>query len=73
MAKYSVTIRGHRTSYSLEEPFQEALEALARRSGKSVAALITEIDEGRDPEASLSSAIRLHVLAELTNARKTTS
>ena len=61
--KYSVTIRGHRTSFSLEEPFHEELAAIARRRGMALAALIGQIDETRAREANLSSAIRIYVLA----------
>jgi predicted DNA-binding ribbon-helix-helix protein len=58
--KRSVTIAGHRTSVSLEEPFWEALKDLARLKGQSVNDLVTEIDTGRS--GNLSSAIRIHVL-----------
>ena len=64
--KRSLTIARHRTSVSLEDEFWEALNDVARSEGKSVAALIGEIDQrrsalqGRQP--SLSAAIRLYVL-----------
>jgi predicted DNA-binding ribbon-helix-helix protein len=64
--KHSVTIARHRTSISLEDEFWMALAEFAAQDGKSIAALITEIDQGRGAEAreraSLSSAIRLYVL-----------
>jgi len=60
--KHSVTIRGHRTSFSLEDEFWNALRALSESSDKPLAALIAEIDENRSPEDNLSSAIRVHVL-----------
>lgn len=59
--KRSVTIAGHRTSVSLEEPFWEALRDLARSRDKSINDLVTEIDADR--RGNLSSAIRIHVLA----------
>ena len=59
--KYSFTIRRHRTSISLEEPFYTALVDIARAQGKAVAALISEID-AKNRDAGLSSAIRVHVL-----------
>jgi predicted DNA-binding ribbon-helix-helix protein len=62
MAKRSITIAGHRTSISVEEPFWEALGEIARERVESVAALIAEIDRGRRPPANLSSAIRVFVL-----------
>ena len=60
--KHSVTIRGHRTSYSLEKPFHDDLAAIAASRGMALAALIAEIDENRQRSANLSSALRLYVL-----------
>jgi predicted DNA-binding ribbon-helix-helix protein len=60
--KYSVTIRGHRTSFSVESQFHERLLQLARRRQMPLARLVTRIDAGRSPGQSLSSAIRLFVL-----------
>ena len=63
VVKRSVAIAGHRTSVSLEAPFWEALRAIADAQGRSVQALIGEIDAGRGG-ANLSSAIRVFVLRE---------
>ena len=60
--KRSVSIRGHRTSYSLEQPFFDDLVAIAAERQMALAALIAEIDASRPREANLSSALRLHVL-----------
>jgi predicted DNA-binding ribbon-helix-helix protein len=60
--KRSLTIAGHRTSVSLEEPFWDALKEIAAAEGRTVAALIAAVDDGRDA-VNLSSALRLHVLA----------
>jgi len=60
--KRSITIAGHRTSYSIEDAFQDGLVALADDEGLSVAALIARIDAQRPPDANLSSALRLYVL-----------
>jgi len=60
--KRSVSIAGHSTSISLEEPFWEALRQIARSRNIATAALVTQIDESRGT-TGLSSAIRLHVLA----------
>ncbi|WP_419911050.1 ribbon-helix-helix domain-containing protein [Hoeflea sp.] len=60
--KRSVTIRGHRTSISLEDEFWQALKTIADAKNMSLAALITEIDAHREPDDNLSSAMRLHVL-----------
>lgn len=60
--KRSVTIRGHRTSFSLENEFFDYLEAIAAQTNQSVSALVGEIDTSRDRTTNLSSAIRLFVL-----------
>jgi predicted DNA-binding ribbon-helix-helix protein len=64
--KRSLTIARHRTSVTLEDAFWEALGEIARADGKSVAALVGEIDRRRSAagrrDLSLSSAIRLYVL-----------
>lgn len=60
--KRSVTLRGHRTSVSLEDPFWEALTQLAADRSLSVNALVAEIDEARGLSAGLASAIRVYVL-----------
>ena len=60
--KRSVSIRGHRTSYSLEKPFHDELTAIAVARSLPLAALIAEIDQNRSRETNLSSALRLYVL-----------
>ena len=72
MIKHSVSIRGHRTSVSLESVFWDALQAIASREGISVSALVTRIDAARSLAGSngaaslampgLSSAIRVFIL-----------
>ncbi len=51
--KHSVTIRGHRTSFSLEAPFYEELAAIAVRRGVKFAVLVAEIDVSRPRETNL--------------------
>ena len=63
--KHSITLHGHRTSFSLEEPFLEELRQMAERRQMSLAALIAEVDSHRGTRANLSSALRLHVYADL--------
>lgn len=63
--KRSLTLRGHRTSVSLEAAFWEAFRRIAAERGLSVNALAAEIDARRTPPASLASAIRVHVLHSL--------
>ena len=62
LRKHSVSIHGHATSYTLEDPFFELIEEIAAARELSVAALIAEIDSKRDRSINLSSALRLHVL-----------
>ena len=62
IVKRSVLLSGHRTSVSIEEPFWEALKAIAQIRGLSLNGLVTSIDAARQGE-NLSSAIRLAVLA----------
>jgi predicted DNA-binding ribbon-helix-helix protein len=64
--KRSVSIAGHRTSISLEEPFWEVLREIAERETLSIQALIGRIDAERG-EQNLSSAIRVFVLTDLRN------
>lgn len=63
--KYSVSIRGHRTSISLEKPFFDELERIASERDVALAALIAEVDTKRADDTNLSSALRLHVLEQL--------
>ena len=63
MQKRSLTIHGHRTSISLEEPFWVALNDIAKARQQSVAGLVQMIDQER--VGGLSSAIRMFILAEL--------
>jgi predicted DNA-binding ribbon-helix-helix protein len=65
IVKRSVTIRGHRTSLSVEAPFWEAARALAAQRGISLAMLIAGLDEAR--AGGLSSALRLAVLEAYRN------
>ena len=68
-AKRSLTLQGHRTSVSLETPFWDEFCRLAKDRGLSVNALAAQLDADRTPPASLASAIRLFVLAEVKAGR----
>ena len=61
--KHSVTLRGHRTSISLEAPFWQAFRDIATERGLTLNQLAAEIDEGRAQDMGLASAIRVFVLA----------
>lgn len=63
--KHSLTLRGHRTSVSLEDPFWKAFRAIAARTGRPINELAAQIDEERGIDSGLASAIRLFVLQEL--------
>jgi len=59
--KRSFSIRGHRTSISLEAAFWDALGEIAGEQRVSVARLVAMIDEGRG-DAGLSGAVRIFIL-----------
>ena len=67
--KHSLTLRGHRTSVSLEDGFWIELQRLAADRGMSVNALVAEIDAARGVTSGLAAAIRLHVLAAVKSGR----
>jgi predicted DNA-binding ribbon-helix-helix protein len=60
--KRSVSIRGHQTSYSVEDAFHTVLTDMARERNISLAALIASIDQSRQRDENLSSALRLAAL-----------
>lgn len=60
--KYSTTLHGHRTSFSLEPAFHDMLKGIADGRALPLAALIREIDDTRAVDDNLSSALRLYVL-----------
>ncbi len=60
--KHSATLHGHRTSFSLEEPFWQELKTIADNRQIALAQLIAEVDDGRLAESNLSSALRVYVL-----------
>ena len=62
--KHSVSIRGHRTSFSLEQAFLDELRKIARARGLTFAGLVALVDETRPREANLSSALRIFVLEQ---------
>jgi len=64
--KRSLTLRGHRTSVSLEDMFWEAFKAAANDQNKTINQLASEIDEARGTDAGLASAIRLYLFSRLS-------
>lgn len=65
VVKRSVSINGHRTSYSLEQPFYDELVAIAGQRGVTLASLVAAVDGTRPAGANLSSALRLFVLEQV--------
>ena len=60
--KRSLTLKGHRTSVSLEDEFWRAFREIAEEKDQPINALAAEIDVARDPETGLASAIRVFIL-----------
>ena len=65
--KRSFTIRGHRTSISLEAAFWDALRDQAAREKLSLAGLVAQVDAERGA-TNLSSAVRVWILKRYRNA-----
>lgn len=60
--KRSLTLKGHRTSVSLEDEFWRAFRDIAEEKQQAINALAADIDVARDPETGLASAIRVFIL-----------
>ncbi|MEM8730095.1 MAG: ribbon-helix-helix domain-containing protein [Pseudomonadota bacterium] len=63
--KRSLTLRGHRTSVSLEDEFWDVFREIAAQDDRALNDLAAEIDAARDLETGLASAIRVFVLRRL--------
>ena len=63
--KRSLTLKGHRTSVSLEDEFWVEFRRIAKEQGRALNDLAAEIDAGRAPDTGLASAIRVFVLETL--------
>ena len=61
--KHSLTLRGHRTSVSLEPAFWAEFRRIAQARGQPLNALAAEIDATRG-DIGLASAIRVYVLEQ---------
>ena len=62
LKKRSFSLSRHRTSVALEAEFWAVLEADATAAGKTLTALVGEVDAARGMRP-LASALRLHALA----------
>lgn len=67
--KHSLTLKGHRTSVSLEEEFWREFRRIAREDGLTINALAANIDVDRDPDVGLASLIRVYILQRALAAR----
>lgn len=64
MGKHSIVIHSHCTSITLENEFWAALKTIAEKQNRSIASIVTEIDDTRS--TNLSSALRVYVLNYFT-------
>lgn len=63
--KRSLTLRGHRTSVSLEDEFWDVFREIAAADDQPINELAARIDAERGTDMGLASAIRLFVLRRL--------
>ncbi|EPX80222.1 ribbon-helix-helix domain-containing protein [Litoreibacter arenae] len=66
--KRSLTLKGHRTSVSLEDEFWYEFRRIAKEKDRPINDLAAEIDTSRAPDLGLASAIRLFVLNDLKSS-----
>jgi len=59
--KHSLTLKGHRTSVSLESDFWRGFQEIAKAQNLPLNVLAAQIDAERGMECGLASAIRLYV------------
>ena len=69
--KRSLTLKGHRTSVSLEDEFWEAFREIAANNNRAINDLAAEIDKARGNDCGLASAIRLYILRTYRTLAKT--
>ncbi len=67
-AKHSLTLKGHRTSVSLEQEFWDGFREIAAQDGIALNELAAQIDSERGVECGLASAIRLFVFRRYRRA-----
>ena len=56
----SFRLSGHRTSLSLERAFWAALKAIAKAEGRTMTAIIEQVD--RERQGALTGAVRVYIL-----------
>jgi predicted DNA-binding ribbon-helix-helix protein len=62
--KRSITVNGHRTSVSLEDPFWNYFYKLAMEKNISINVLASDIDLKRQSDGGLATSIRIFCLNE---------
>jgi predicted DNA-binding ribbon-helix-helix protein len=65
LVKRSLSLHGHRTSLALETEFWDVVDRYVGEEKCSLASLIVEIDDNRDPDDPLSSAVRVWALKQV--------
>ena len=70
MHKISVSLSGHQTSISIEQEFFDVLQKIANDRNISIASIIKNIDETRNPDSNLSSEIRIWILKQILKTSK---
>ncbi|MGR3572229.1 ribbon-helix-helix domain-containing protein [Brevirhabdus sp.] len=66
--KHSLTLKGHRTSVSLEDDFWYAFKQIADDANIPLNVLAARIDADRGLDTGLATAIRLYVLRHFRDA-----
>jgi predicted DNA-binding ribbon-helix-helix protein len=61
LKKRSITLKGHRTSITLEPEFWAALDDILKQKNTSLQRLVEGIDSTRG-DTNLSSALRVYIL-----------
>lgn len=67
--KHSLTLKGHRTSVTLEPEFWAAFQLLAAKHGQSVNGLAAQMDAQRG-DVGLASYMRVAILRDLQLAHQ---
>jgi predicted DNA-binding ribbon-helix-helix protein len=68
--KHSLTLRGHRTSVTLEPEFWQAFRDIAHNKDIAINVLAAQIDASREQDVGLASAIRVYVLQFYRQSRR---
>ena len=64
--KRSLTLSGHKTSVSIEDPFWDYFHKIAKKENQSINKLATNIDFNRPPNVGLATSIRIFCFLEAT-------